>query len=66
MSDRHCYTPEEFAESRKISVRTVYRHIRAGKIHGVERIGRLYRIWTRTPPRDTSRHDRTNSSALSS
>lgn len=31
MTERRCYTPEEYAASRKISVRTVYRHIHAGK-----------------------------------
>lgn len=50
MTDRRCYTPEEFADSRKISVRTVYRLIKAGKIRGIERVGRQYRIWTKIPP----------------
>jgi excisionase family DNA binding protein len=58
MTDRRCYTPEEFAESRKISIRTVYRLIKAGKIRGIERVGRQYRIWTKIPPPpDTTRHD---------
>ena len=52
MTERRCYTPEEFADTRKISIRTVYRLIKAGKIRGVERVGRQYRIWTRTPPHD--------------
>lgn len=46
MSKSRCLTPEEFAEERKVSVRTVYRLIQAGKLPA-ERVGRQWRIWLR-------------------
>lgn len=56
--DRRCYTPEEFAFSRRISIRTVYRMIHSGKLRAVERVGRQYRIWvTLIKPQDTTRHE---------
>ena len=44
MADRHCLTPQEYATERKVSVRTVYRLIHAGKVPA-ERVGHQWRIW---------------------
>lgn len=46
MSKSRCLTPEEYASERKVSVRTVYRLIQAGKLPA-ERVGRQWRIWLR-------------------
>lgn len=62
MIDRRCYTPEEFAEKRRVSVRTIYRLIKAGKLKSVERVGRQYRIWVGPKPQDTTGQDTTNPS----
>lgn len=59
-----CYTPEEFAEKRRVSVRTVYRLIKAGKLKTVEKVGRQYRIWV-ARAQDSTGHDRTNPSTPS-
>ena len=47
MSERRCLTPDEYAIERKVSVRTVYRLIKAGKLPA-ERVGSQWRIWMRT------------------
>ncbi len=44
MTDRRCLTPEEYATERKVSTRTVYRLIKAGKIKA-ERVGAQWRIF---------------------
>jgi len=44
VTDRRCLTPEEYARERKVSVRTVYRLIKADKVPA-ERVGRQWRIW---------------------
>lgn len=55
MTNARCVTPEEYARERRISVRTVYRLIKAGKVKA-ERVGAQWRIWLRagqqatTPP----------------
>jgi excisionase family DNA binding protein len=46
VTHRRCLTPEEYAEERRISVRTVYRMIHDKRIPA-ERIGRQWRIWLR-------------------
>jgi excisionase family DNA binding protein len=43
MVEAKTYTPEEFADRLRVSVRTVYRQIKAGTLKA-ERIGRQYRI----------------------
>jgi excisionase family DNA binding protein len=43
MADR-CLTPAEYAGERRVSVRTVYRLIYAGRIPA-ERVGHQWRIW---------------------
>lgn len=43
MNGRHCLTPEEYARDRKVSVRTIYRLIKAGKIPA-ERIGHQWSV----------------------
>lgn len=37
------YTPQEYADKMKVSVKTIYRQIRAGKLKS-ERVGRQWRI----------------------
>jgi excisionase family DNA binding protein len=49
MTDRRCLTPVEYAGERKVSVKTVYRLLRAGKIPS-ERVGQQWRIWLRAQP----------------
>lgn len=44
MTDRRCLTPEEYADERKVSRKTVYRLIKAGKIPA-QRVGHQWRIW---------------------
>jgi excisionase family DNA binding protein len=46
VTGRRCYTPDEYAKDRKVSVRTVYRLIKSGKIPA-ERVGSQWRIWMR-------------------
>ena len=42
-AERVTYTPEEYALALKVSVKTIYRQIRAGTLRA-ERIGKQYRI----------------------
>jgi excisionase family DNA binding protein len=51
--ERCCYTPKEYAEKRKVSVRTVLRLIRSGKLPA-ERVGAQWRIWVRTGQQGTT------------
>jgi len=44
MTERRCLTPEEYALERRVSVRTVYRLLKAGTVKG-ERVGAQWRIW---------------------
>lgn len=53
MIERRCLTPEEYAAECKVSVRTVYRLIKAGKIPAT-RVGRQWRLWLRF---DRTTHD---------
>lgn len=50
---RRCLTPDEYADERKVSVRTVYRLIKAGKLPA-ERVGSQWRIWIRMTTGDNS------------
>ena len=50
MTPRRCLTPDEYAIERKVSTRTVYRLIKAGKIPA-ERVGTQWRIWIVDPRR---------------
>jgi len=52
MTTRRCLTPDEYASERKVSTRTVYRLIKAGKIPA-ERVGTQWRIWIADPRRTT-------------
>lgn len=47
-SARRCLTPDEYADERRISTRTVYRLIHDGKLPA-ERVGSQWRIWLRIP-----------------
>lgn len=52
-----CLTPEEFARERRVSLKTVYRLIKARKVPA-ERVGNQWRIWLAKPhPNDG--HQRT-------
>lgn len=42
--ERRCLTPEEYATERKVSLRTVYRLLKSGKLPA-ERVGVQWRIW---------------------
>jgi len=44
VTDRRCLTPKDFATSRRISLRTVYRLIKSGKLPA-ERVGNQWRLW---------------------
>ena len=44
MIERRCYTPDEYADKVRVSVRTVYRLIKAGKL-SAERVGMQWRIY---------------------
>lgn len=44
MTNCRCLTPDEYALERKVSLRTVYRLLRTGKIPS-ERVGHQWRIW---------------------
>jgi excisionase family DNA binding protein len=55
MSERRCLTPEEYATERRVSLKTVYRQIKAHTLPA-ERIGRQWRIWVsvrQSSPRST-------------
>jgi excisionase family DNA binding protein len=43
MTDTRTYTPDEYAAKLKVSVKTIYRQIRAGTLRA-EKIGRQWRI----------------------
>lgn len=47
MTDRRCLTPEEYATERRVSLKTVYRLIKAHKVPA-ERVGQQWRIWVGT------------------
>lgn len=49
--DRRCLTPEEYARERRVSLKTVYRLIKAGKVKA-ERVGQQWRIWLGTRATD--------------
>jgi excisionase family DNA binding protein len=44
MTDRRCLTVEEYALERRVSIKTVYRLIKAGDVPA-ERVGVQWRIW---------------------
>jgi excisionase family DNA binding protein len=44
VSETRTYTPEEYALQLRVSVKTVYRQLKAGKIRGAERVGHQWRI----------------------
>lgn len=44
MKDYRCLTPDEYARERRVSKRTVYRLIKAGKVRA-ERVGWQWRIF---------------------
>jgi excisionase family DNA binding protein len=44
VTNRRCLTPDEYATERRISLRTVYRHL-ANRSLKAERVGRQWRIW---------------------
>jgi excisionase family DNA binding protein len=44
MTTARCLTPEEYATERRVSLKTVYRLIKAHKMPA-ERVGRQWRIW---------------------
>jgi excisionase family DNA binding protein len=48
MNDRRCLTPDEYAVERRVSVRTVYRLIKSGKVPA-ERVGGQWRLWLKIP-----------------
>ena len=54
MSDRRCVTPEEYADERRVSLKTVYRLIKARKVPA-ERVGQQWRIWLGSKPNDGQR-----------
>ena len=43
VAETRTYTPDEYAAKLRVSVKTIYRQIRAGTLR-VERVGRQYRI----------------------
>lgn len=49
MTDRRCITPEEYAAERRVSIKTVYRLIKARKVPA-ERVGQQWRIWLGSRP----------------
>lgn len=49
MTDRRCLTPDEYALERKVSLKTVYRLIKRGKLPA-ERVGQQWRIWLHAKP----------------
>ncbi len=49
MSIPRCVTPDEYAAERRISIKTVYRLIKARKVPA-ERVGSQWRIWLGTKP----------------
>jgi excisionase family DNA binding protein len=54
--DARCLTPKEYARERKVSLRTVQRLIKAGKIPA-ERVGCQWRIWVSSRQRTTTTPD---------
>ena len=49
MSERRCVTPEEYATERRVSLKTVYRLIKANRVPA-ERVGQQWRIWLGSKP----------------
>lgn len=43
MTEIRTYTPDEYADKLKVSVKTIYRQLRAGTLKA-ERVGRQWRI----------------------
>ena len=50
------YTPQEYADTMKVSVKTIYRQLRAGTLKA-QRIGRQWRI-SRVVRQDSTGHER--------